>query len=45
MVWGGIAIGRRSELMVIRRDMDSKREGYTANSYVDTLSYALPDIL
>lgn len=37
MVWATIGTSKRSELMVMRRDWSSPVDGYTAESYIDTL--------
>jgi len=34
---GTVTIGRWLELIVIERDAESKKNGYTATSYLDTL--------
>ena len=45
MVWGAIWLGSRSELIIIRRENiinpESKKTGYTAVSYMDTLEEGL----
>jgi hypothetical protein len=37
MVQGSIWLGGRSNLMIMERDPFSKMNGYTTNSYLDTL--------
>jgi len=41
MVWAAIGgtgtTRRRSELIIMERDAESKKNGYTATSYLDTL--------
>jgi len=45
MVWAAIGgtgtIGRRSELIVMERDAESKKNGYTTTSYLNTLYWGL----
>jgi transposase len=41
MVWGAIWHGGRSKLVVMERDEDSPRQGYTAKSYIKTLEEGL----
>lgn len=41
MVWGAIWYGGRSNLVVMERDKDSPRQGYTARSYIKTLEEGL----
>src|SRR6195952_5146879 len=41
MVWGGIYLGRRSELVIMTRYMTSKGKGYTTWSYLQALEEAL----
>jgi hypothetical protein len=42
MVWGCFWGGGRSELYVMDRDPESKRNGYSANSYIEVLDDQLP---
>jgi len=44
MVWGAIWVGGRSDLFIMDRDMESKREGYSAKSYIQVLDDQLPTI-
>lgn len=44
MVWGAIYDNQKSDLMVMRRDITSKKQGYTAESYLNVISYAIPQI-
>lgn len=44
MIWGAIWIGGRSELVVMERDQDAPRQGYSSVSYIDALNNALLDI-
>lgn len=41
MVWGAIWIGGRSDLVIMTRDDDAARNGYTTNSYLEVLNDAL----
>jgi transposase len=41
MVWGAIWYGGRSKLVVMERDEDSPRRGYTARSYIKALEEGL----
>jgi hypothetical protein len=41
MVWGGIWLGGRTDLIIIERDKDSKRNGYSARSYIWALEKGL----
>jgi hypothetical protein len=42
MVWAGIWLGGRTELIIMERDEDSRsRRGYTAKSYIETLEKGL----
>jgi hypothetical protein len=38
MIWGVIHGNRRSDIMIIDRDPDSEKSGYTANSYLAVLN-------
>jgi DDE superfamily endonuclease len=42
MVWGAIWLGGRSDLIVMQRDEESPRGGYSANSYIKVLEEAMP---
>jgi transposase len=44
MVWGAIWVGGRSDLYIMDRDEASKKNGYSANSYVEVLEDQLPTI-
>jgi hypothetical protein len=37
MVWGVIWLGGRSKLVIMKRDENSARGGYSTNSYIATL--------
>jgi hypothetical protein len=39
MFWGD---GERSELYIMDRDFESKKGGYSANSYIEVLDAILP---
>ena len=41
MVWAAIHLGGRSDLIIMERDPDAPRNGYTANSYIKALSEGL----
>lgn len=41
MMWGAIWKGGRSDLVVMERDQESKRKGFTTKSYLKTLEKAL----
>lgn len=41
MVWAGIWLGGRTKLIVMERDPEAPRGGYTANSYIDALDEGL----
>jgi transposase len=43
MIWGAIWIGGRSDIAFMRRDETSKKNGYTALSYVELLDEHLPN--
>ncbi len=43
MVWGAIWHGGRSDLVIMERDEESKREGYSANSYIIVLDENMPN--
>jgi transposase len=38
MIWGAIWIGGRSDVVIMTRDEQAKRNGYSANSYIDVLN-------
>lgn len=42
MIWGAIWVGGRSDIVIMQRDEDSPRNGYTANSYLQTIEEQLP---
>lgn len=43
MMWGCIYVGGRSDLVVMERGSDSRRNGFTQNSYLKVLKdYFLP---
>ena len=42
MIWAAIWGTERLELIVMSRDSQSKREGYSANSYIKVLKEAIP---
>ena len=44
MVWAAISKDQLSDLIVMRRDMSSRNQGYTANSYIDALQLGLLSI-
>ena len=44
MVWGSICDHDRSDLIILQRDISSKRQGYTAPSYIAALELGLPSI-
>jgi hypothetical protein len=44
IVWGAIWVGGRSDLYIMDRDEISKKEGYTATSYIRVLADQLPII-
>ena len=41
MVWGAIALGKKSEIIPMVRDETSAKKGFTAKSYVDVLDKGL----
>jgi hypothetical protein len=41
MVWGAIWLGGRSDLVIMERDENAPRGGYTANSYIAALDEGL----
>jgi DDE superfamily endonuclease len=41
MVWGAIWLGGRSDLVIMTRDEEAKRNGYSANSYIDVLDQTI----
>jgi DDE superfamily endonuclease len=43
MVWGAIWHKGRSDLVIIERDEESKRGGYSANSYITILAENMPN--
>jgi transposase len=42
MIWGAIWIGGRSEIVIMERDPDTPRQGYSAASYIRVLEDQLP---
>jgi len=44
MVWGAIWVGGRSDLFIMNRDETSKKQGYSAASYLEVLDDQLPTI-
>jgi len=45
MVWAAFSgAGGRSELIILDRDFESKKHGYSANSYIDVLEEAIPTL-
>jgi hypothetical protein len=44
MVWGAVWGGSRSDIVLLERDPDSKRHGYSARSYIDIVKDLLPTI-
>lgn len=44
-LWGGIALGKKTPLIVIKRDPDAKNHGFTAWSYQQALREGLLDFL
>ena len=42
MVWGAIWLGGRSDLVVMERDPDAPRGGYSACSYIQVLDDQIP---
>jgi DDE superfamily endonuclease len=41
MVWVAIWLGGRSDLVIMTRDEQAKRNGYSANSYIDVLGQTI----
>ena len=44
MIWGAIYGDGHSDVMIMDRDPDSEKSGYTANSYLTVLRDQLPRI-
>jgi hypothetical protein len=44
MIWGAIYLGGRSDLILMERDPESKRQGYSANSYLTVLKDQIPRV-
>jgi hypothetical protein len=44
MIWGAIYGDRRSDIVIVDRDPDSEKSGYTANSFVAVLNDQIPRI-
>jgi hypothetical protein len=42
MIWGVIYGDGRSDIMIMDRDPDSEKSGYTANSYIIVLNDQMP---
>lgn len=42
MVWGAIWLDGRSDLVIMKRDEESKGGGYSANSYLKVLEEEMP---
>jgi DDE superfamily endonuclease len=42
IVWGAIWLGGRSDLVLMERDKESERGGYSANSYLKILDEEMP---
>ena len=43
IVWGAIWLGGRSELIIMERDPDAPKNGYTSWSYIEALTKGLLD--
>ena len=44
MIWGAIWVSERSDLYIMNRDKISKKQGYSARSYIEVLEDQLPII-
>ena len=44
MIWGAIWVGGRSDLYIMNRDEASKKQGYSARSYIEVLEDQLPTL-
>ena len=44
IIWGIIHIEGRSDIVLLKRDPDSEKSGYTANSYLTVLHEQMPRI-
>ncbi len=44
MIWGAIHGEGRSDIILMERDPDSEKSGYTANSYLTVLREQMPRI-
>ena len=44
MVWGAFSGTKASDLIIMQRDMTVVKQGYTADSYTQALSFGLPSI-
>jgi hypothetical protein len=44
MIWGAIWLGGRSDIVVMARDEDAPRGGYTSRSYLEVLEDQIPRI-
>ena len=42
MIWGAIWVGHHSDIVIMNRDEDAPRGGYSANSYLEVLQDQLP---
>jgi hypothetical protein len=42
MIWGAICRDSRSDVVIMDRDPDSEKSGYTANSYLTILNDQMP---
>jgi hypothetical protein len=45
MIWAAIWGTERSELIIMSRDSQSKKKGYSANSYIKVLKKSNPNLL
>jgi transposase len=44
MVWGAIWADKRSDLLILERDFESKKNSYTSTSYIQILEEIVPSI-
>jgi DDE superfamily endonuclease len=42
IIWGTIWLGGRSDLVIMERDKESKKGGYSTNSYLQVLKEEIP---
>ena len=42
MIWGAIDAGGRSDVVMMKRDEDAPRRGYSARSYLEVLEEQIP---